>query len=49
MEAAKWVEDGPRFAQAENITQLGRDVAVYGYGASMIISGAGIIGLEVVA
>lgn len=48
-EAAKWVEDGPRFAQAENITQLGRDVAVYGYGASMIISGAGIIGLEVVA
>lgn len=45
-EAAKWVEDGPRFAQAENITQLGRDVAVYGYGASMIISGAGIIGLE---
>jgi len=45
-EAAKWVEDGPRFAQAENVTQLGRDVAVYGYGASMIISGAGIIGLE---
>jgi HK97 family phage prohead protease len=45
-EAAKWIEDGPRLATVENVAQLGRDVAVYGYGASMIISGAGIIGLE---
>jgi hypothetical protein len=45
-EAAKWIEDGPRLASVENVAQLGRDVAVYGYGASMIISGAGIIGLE---
>jgi HK97 family phage prohead protease len=45
-EAARWIEDGPRFAQAENVTQLGRDVAIYGYGASQIISGAGIQSLE---
>jgi HK97 family phage prohead protease len=45
-EAAKWVEDGPRLASVENVAQLGRDVAVYGYGASQIISGAGIISLE---
>jgi hypothetical protein len=48
-EAAKWIEDGPRLASVENVAQLGRDVAVYGYGASQIISDAGIIGLEVVA
>jgi HK97 family phage prohead protease len=48
-EAAKWIEDGPRLATVENVAQLGRDVAVYGYGASQIISGAGIIGLQVVS
>ena len=48
-EAAKWIEDGPRLASVENVAQLGRDVAVYGYGASQIISGAGIIGLQVVS
>jgi HK97 family phage prohead protease len=45
-EAAKWVEDGPRLATVENVAQLGRDVAIYGYGTAQIISGAGIIGLE---
>jgi hypothetical protein len=45
-EAAKWIEDGPRFATVENVAQLGVDQAVYGYGAAQIISGAGIIGLE---
>jgi HK97 family phage prohead protease len=45
-EAARWIEDGPRFAQVENVAQLGRDVAIYGYGASQIISGAGIQSLE---
>jgi len=45
-EAAKFIEDGPRLATVENPALLGRDVAIYGYGASMIISGAGIIGLE---
>jgi HK97 family phage prohead protease len=48
-EAAKFIEDGPRLASVENPALLGRDVAIYGYGASQIISGAGIIGLEVVA
>jgi HK97 family phage prohead protease len=48
-EAAKWIESGPSLATAENVAQLGRDVSVYGYGASMIISGAGIVGLQVVA
>jgi len=47
-EAAKWIEDGPRLASVENVAQLGRDVAVYGYGASQIISETGIVGLEVV-
>jgi uncharacterized protein len=32
--AAKWIEDGPRLATAENVGQLGRDVAIYGYAAS---------------
>jgi HK97 family phage prohead protease len=45
-EAARWIEDGPRFAQAENVAALGRDIAIYGYGASQIISGAGIQSLE---
>jgi len=44
-EAAKWIEDGPRIAQNENAAQLGRDVAVYGYGASQIINGGAIIAL----
>jgi hypothetical protein len=48
-EAAKFIEDGPRLASVENPALLGRDVAIYGYACSQIISGAGIIGLEVVA
>jgi HK97 family phage prohead protease len=48
-EAARFIEDGPRLATVENAALLGRDVAIYGYGAAQIISGAGIIGLEVVA
>lgn len=45
-EAAKWIEDGPRMASVENVAQLGRDVAVYGYGCGQIISDAGIVSLE---
>jgi hypothetical protein len=45
-EAAKWIEDGPRLATQEHVAALGRDYAIYGYGCSQIISGAGIIGLE---
>jgi len=45
-EAAKWLETGPFLVTQENVGQLGRDVAIYGYGAAQIISGSGIIGLE---
>lgn len=45
-EAAKWIEDGPRMASVENVAQLGRDVAVYGYGCGQIISEAGLVSLE---
>jgi len=45
-EAAKWLETGPFLVTQENVGQLGRDVAIYGYGAAQIISGAGIQSLE---
>jgi len=41
--AARWMEDGPRLATAENVAQLGRDVAIYGYGASALFIPAGVI------
>lgn len=45
--AAAWVEDGPRIATVENVAQLGRDVAIYGYGASLIFTPGGVVSLEV--
>jgi hypothetical protein len=30
-EAVRWIEDGPRLANAENVGQLGRDIAIYGH------------------
>jgi HK97 family phage prohead protease len=45
-EAARWLETGPFLVTQENVGQLGRDVAIYGYGAAQIISGAGIQSLE---
>ena len=45
---AKWIEDGPTLAAAENVGQLGRDVAIYGYGVPAAYTAAGIISLEVV-
>jgi HK97 family phage prohead protease len=45
-EAAKWIESGPFLVNMDNVAQLGRDVAIYGYGAAQIISSAGIIGLQ---
>ena len=48
-EAAKWIEDGPNLATAENVANLGRDVAIYGYGVSAIYTPAGVIGLETVS
>ena len=44
--AAAWIEDGPRLASVENVTKLGRDVAIYGYGAAAVFNDAGIISLE---
>ena len=45
---ASWIEDGPNLATAENVANLGRDVAIYGYGVSAAYTPAGIISLEVV-
>jgi HK97 family phage prohead protease len=42
-EAARWIEDGPRLAQAENVGQLGRDIAIYGYGVTAAFLPAGIV------
>jgi HK97 family phage prohead protease len=43
--SARWFEDGPRLAQAENVPQLGRDVAIYGYGATAVYIPAGFVRL----
>lgn len=44
-EAARWIEDGPRLATAENVSQLGRDIAIYGYGVTAPYLPAGIVRL----
>ena len=41
--AARWLEDGPRIAAAENVGKLGRDVSIYGYGVTAPFLPAGII------
>lgn len=43
--AARWVEDGPRLATVENVAQLGRDVAIYGYGITAVYAPAGVVRL----
>ncbi|MFZ9967659.1 MAG: hypothetical protein ACO3IN_11770, partial [Steroidobacteraceae bacterium] len=43
--SARWFEDGPRLAQAENVPQLGRDVAIYGYGATAVYIPSGYVRL----
>jgi HK97 family phage prohead protease len=45
---ASWIEDGPNLATAENVANLGRDIAIYGYGTAAAYTPAGIISLEVV-
>ena len=45
---ASWIEVAPALAAADNVSQLGRDVAVYGYGTAATYIAAGIISLEVV-
>lgn len=42
-EAVRWIEDGPRLANAENVGALGRDIAIYGYGVTAAYLPAGII------
>jgi HK97 family phage prohead protease len=41
-DAVRWLEDGPRTIQADNVALLGRDVAVYGYGAAAPFIPAGV-------
>ncbi len=41
--AARWLEDGPRLATAENVAQLGRDISIYGYGTTAAYLPAGIV------
>jgi hypothetical protein len=40
--AAKWGEDGPRTMTADVPSKLGRDVAIYGYGAPLVYIPAGV-------
>jgi phage head maturation protease len=42
-DAARFHESGPRFIDALNVSQLGRDSAIYGYGVSRITVAAGIV------
>jgi HK97 family phage prohead protease len=42
-EASRWIEDGPRLASAENVGQIGRDLAIYGYGVTAAYLPAGIV------
>jgi HK97 family phage prohead protease len=42
-QAARWLEDGPRLATAENVAQLGRDISIYGYGTTAAYLPAGIV------
>ncbi len=44
-ESARWIEDGPRLASAENVGQIGRDIAIYGYGVTAAYLPAGIVRL----
>lgn len=44
-EAARWIEDGPRLATAENVSKLGTDVSIYGYGATAVYLPAGVVRL----
>ena len=41
--AARWVEDGPRLVSAENVAQLGYDIAIYGYAVSAVYAPAGVV------
>lgn len=46
--AARFLEDGPKWATAEDVHLLGRDVAVYSYGATAVYVPAGIVEVTLV-
>jgi hypothetical protein len=41
--AIQWAEDGPRLMTADSVATLGRNVAIYGYGAATAFIPNGII------
>ncbi|CAB4217303.1 Prohead protease, partial [uncultured Caudovirales phage] len=41
--AARWLESGPTLVAADNVAQLGRDVSLYGYGATASFIPAGVV------
>ena len=41
--AARWLEAGPSLVASDNVAQLGRDVSLYGYGASAMFIPSGVI------
>jgi HK97 family phage prohead protease len=47
--AARWLESGPSLVAADNVAQLGRDVAIWGMGATASFIPAGVVKLSNVA
>lgn len=41
--ACRWLESGPSLVSSDNVAQLGRDVSLYGYGATAAFIPAGIV------
>ena len=41
--AARWLEAGPTLVSSDNVAQLGRDVSLYGYGATAPFIPSGIV------
>lgn len=46
--AAQWLEDGPKWATVDDVTLLGRDVAVYSFAAPAIYVPAAIVELTLI-
>ena len=46
--AASWHEDGPKFATAEDVNQLGTQVAVYSFGAGVVHTPAGVVEMTLI-
>lgn len=41
--AARWLEAGPSLVSGDNVAQLGRDISIYGYGATASFIPAGVV------